>query len=101
MPDCSTSAGVESWARTTQGDTLSAPAGFSAATKTFGTEFEQRLASFCARALGPRALLWGPEHGLGARAARALCYSPAYTIMGGTAQILRNVLGERVLGLPR
>ena len=78
-----------------------APPGFSAATKTFGTEFEQRLASFCVRMLGPHALLWGASHGLGARAARALCYSPAYTIMGGTAQILRNVLGERVLGLPR
>ena len=78
-----------------------APAGFSAATKTFGTEFEQRLASFCAEVLGPHALLWGPDHGLGARAARAVCYAPAYTIMGGTAQILRNVLGERVLGLPR
>jgi alkylation response protein AidB-like acyl-CoA dehydrogenase len=78
-----------------------APAGFSAATKTFGTEFEQRLANFCARALGPHAQLWGEAHGLGARAARALCYAPAYTIMGGTTQILRNVLGERVLGLPR
>ncbi|HEX4818927.1 MAG TPA: acyl-CoA dehydrogenase family protein [Acidimicrobiales bacterium] len=78
-----------------------APKGFSAATKTFGTEFEQRLASFCARALGPNALLWGAAHGLGARAARALCYAPAYTIMGGTTQVLRNVLGERVLGLPR
>ena len=78
-----------------------APQGFSAATKTFGTEFEQRLASFCARMLGPYAQLWGAAHGLGARAARALCYAPAYTIMGGTTQVLRNVLGERVLGLPR
>lgn len=78
-----------------------APKGFSAATKTFGTEFEQRLASFCAQVLGPHAQLWGAAHGLGARAARALCYAPAYTIMGGTTQILRNVLGERVLGLPR
>ncbi|HEY2813795.1 MAG TPA: acyl-CoA dehydrogenase family protein [Acidimicrobiales bacterium] len=78
-----------------------APAGFSAATKTFGTEFEQRLANFAARVLGPHALLWGEENGLGARAARAVCYAPAYTIMGGTTQILRNVLGERFLGLPR
>lgn len=77
-----------------------APAGYSSATKTFGTEFEQRLASFCAHVLGPAATLWGPES-LGGRAARAVCYAPGYTIMGGTTQILRNVIGERVLGLAR
>ncbi len=71
-----------------------APAGFSAATKTFCTEFEQRVAAFCARVAGPDALLWG-------RVARNICYAPGYTIMGGTTQILRNILGERLLGLPR
>jgi alkylation response protein AidB-like acyl-CoA dehydrogenase len=76
-----------------------APRGFSAATKTFGTEFEIRVAGFCARVLGPGATL--ADEGLRRRAARNLCYAPGYTIMGGTTQILRNILGDRVLGLPR
>ncbi|MBK5222638.1 MAG: acyl-CoA dehydrogenase family protein [Acidimicrobiia bacterium] len=80
-----------------------APTGFSAATKTFCTELEQRVAEFCTRALGMRATLWsGPgTDPLAARTARNICYAPGYTIMGGTTQILRNILGERVLGLPR
>ena len=76
-----------------------APNQFSAATKTFCTELEQRVAGFCASTLGAHALL--AEPGLGARVSRNLCYATAYTIMGGTSQILRNILGERVLGLPR
>jgi len=71
-----------------------APAGFSAATKTWCTEFEQRVAEFCADVAGPAALEWN-------RVSRNICYSPAYTIMGGTTDILRNILAERVLGLPR
>jgi alkylation response protein AidB-like acyl-CoA dehydrogenase len=78
-----------------------APRGFSAATKVFCTEYEQRAADFCGRVAGPAALLWGTENGLGGRIARNICYAPGYTIMGGTSNILRNILGERVLGLPR
>jgi alkylation response protein AidB-like acyl-CoA dehydrogenase len=76
-----------------------APRSFSAATKTFCTEFEQRVADFCGRVLGPEAML--AEPGLAARVSRNLVYACAYTIMGGTTQILRNVIGDRVLGLPR
>jgi alkylation response protein AidB-like acyl-CoA dehydrogenase len=76
-----------------------APKAFSAATKTFCTEFEQRVADFCGQVLGPHATL--DEPGLPHRVARNICYAPGYTIMGGTTQILRNILGERVLGLPR
>ncbi len=76
-----------------------APKGFSAATKTFCTEHEQRVADFCARVVGPLAM--AGDTGLSARLQRNLAYAPAYTIMGGTTNILRNILGERVLGLPR
>ncbi len=68
--------------------------GFSAVTKTWCTEFEQRVADFCVSTAGADALRWN-------RASRNVCYAPAYTIMGGTTQILRNIIGERVLGLPR
>jgi alkylation response protein AidB-like acyl-CoA dehydrogenase len=76
-----------------------APRQFSAATKTFCTELEQRVAAFCGRVLGPSALL--ADAGVAQRVGRNICYAPAYTIMGGTTQILRNILGERTLGLPR
>jgi len=71
-----------------------APPGFSAATKTYCTEHQQRVAQFAAGVLGPAATLDSPH-------SRAFAYSPAYTIMGGTSNIMRNILGERVLGLPR
>jgi alkylation response protein AidB-like acyl-CoA dehydrogenase len=71
-----------------------APAGFSAATKCFCTEHEQRVAEFVARAFGAETTVWDDvTHGL--------MYTPGYTIMGGTSNVMRNILGERVLGLPR
>ena len=70
------------------------PADFSAGTKAFCTEHQQRVADFAARVLGPAAAA-------GDRAHRSICYAPAYTIQGGTSDIMRNILGERVLGLPR
>jgi alkylation response protein AidB-like acyl-CoA dehydrogenase len=71
-----------------------APAGFSAATKCFCTEHEMRVGDFVSRTLGPEATLWDDI-------TRGLCYAPGYTIMGGTSNVMRNILGERVLGLPR
>jgi len=71
-----------------------APAGFSAATKCFCTEHEQRVAEFIASTLGAEATLWDMT-------SRGVAYAPGYTIMGGTSNVMRNILGERVLGLPR
>lgn len=71
-----------------------APKGFSAATKCFCTEHEWRVGEFVARTYGAEATVWNDVvHGL--------LYAPGYTIMGGTSDIMRNILGERVLGLPR
>jgi len=71
-----------------------APAGFSAATKCFCTEHEWDVAQFVAETLGPEAMLWSDV-------TRGLSYAPGYTIMGGTSNVMRNILGERVLGLPK
>ena len=71
-----------------------APAGFSAATKCFCTEHEQDVAEFVARAYGAEATLWSDV-------TKGIVYAPGYTIMGGTSNVMRNILGERVLGLPR
>lgn len=68
--------------------------GFSAISKTFCTSHEQRVADFTWRVLGLDALLWTVV-------TRGLAYSPSYTIMGGTNEILRNIIGERILRLPR
>jgi alkylation response protein AidB-like acyl-CoA dehydrogenase len=71
-----------------------APAGFSAATKCFCTEHEWDVAEFVADVFGADAMLW-------TEVTRGLTYAPGYTIMGGTSNVMRNILGERVLGLPR
>jgi alkylation response protein AidB-like acyl-CoA dehydrogenase len=71
-----------------------APAGFSAATKCFCTEHEWEVAQFVAETLGPEATLWN-------EVTQGLTYAPGYTLMGGTSNVMRNILGERVLGLPR
>ena len=50
--------------------------------------------SSCTQVLGAEATLWDDV-------TRGLLYAPGYTIMGGTSNVMRNILGERVLGLPR
>jgi len=71
-----------------------APANFSAATKAFCTEHQTRVANFVSQVFAEDATLWDDV-------VKGLSYAPGYTIMGGTSDIMRNILGERVLGLPR
>jgi alkylation response protein AidB-like acyl-CoA dehydrogenase len=73
-----------------------------AVAKSFGTELEQRIAETVAGLFQMSALgLAGTARAaLGGRVARAQLYAPAYTIQGGTSNILRSIIAHRGLGLP-
>src|SRR6185295_18869768 len=66
------------------------------------TALEQRIAETVAGLFQMSALGWAgsPHAALGGRVARAVLYAPAYTIQGGTSNILRNIIAHRGLGLP-
>lgn len=71
--------------------------------KLAGSELYVRMAHFALELLGPYAqCALGEEVGIdsGYWARRALG-SRLYTIAGGTSEIMRNIVGERVLGLPK
>jgi alkylation response protein AidB-like acyl-CoA dehydrogenase len=51
--------------------------------------------------VGPAALAWDPSDDSGARWSQLVLNAPSASIGGGTNEIVRNVIAERVLGLPR
>jgi len=71
--------------------------------KLFWAGMSQRLHETAVAVLGPDALLAaGDEHAIDrGRWVRELLATRANSIMGGTNEIQRNVIGERLLGLPR
>lgn len=68
--------------------------------KCFCTSLEQRITDLVSRMLGPAGQLAGADAPFGGRSSRTLLYAPAYTIQGGTNDILRNIIAQRGLGLP-
>jgi alkylation response protein AidB-like acyl-CoA dehydrogenase len=67
-------------------------------TKLLGNELDQRLTEVAMRILGPDAAAidgdleyWGYE----------FLFTRAYTLGGGTSEMSRNAIAERILGLPR
>jgi hypothetical protein len=53
------------------------------------------------RILGAGATLVGPDAGSGGSIQEMTVFSPSPSIYGGSDQVQRNIIGERVLGLPK
>ena len=51
--------------------------------------------------LGPETMLMGEDAAHGGALQEMILFSPGPSIYGGTDQVQRNILGERVLGLPK
>ena len=66
--------------------------------KLLGAEFEQRVHEFGLDLAGPDGVI---TEGEAAVSARGVLHSRCLTIAGGTSEVQRNVIGERLLGLPR
>ncbi|MEO8604409.1 MAG: acyl-CoA dehydrogenase family protein [bacterium] len=71
--------------------------------KLFWSEVEQRLIEVACAILGPYATLWRDEPRAidGGSWARELLWTRAATIYAGTSEVQRNIIAQRVLGLPR
>ncbi len=67
------------------------------------TDMTQSLSEAGLAVVGDAAPLWGPAEGNqeGGRWQRQWLWSKASSIAGGTSEIQRTIIGERILGLPR
>lgn len=63
-------------------------------TKLAMTELDTRITAHAVDAAGADGMLDGPE-------TEPFLYSPGMRVAGGTSEIQRNLIGERLLGLPR
>ena len=74
------------------------PGSESSLRKLLGAEFEQRVHEFGLDLCGPDGAV---TEGEAAVSAHGVLHSKCLTIAGGTSEVQRNVIGERLLGLPR
>ncbi len=109
--------GLRSLSATLSGARDPGVAALGAGNKMFWSEMHQRAMELCLDIYGPAAMLvdtgpaggsWPASNRIGRRPTypvspmiSAFFFSRSETIWGGTSQIQRNIVGERVLGLPK
>ncbi|MER5628415.1 acyl-CoA dehydrogenase family protein [Streptosporangium sp. NPDC002544] len=69
--------------------------------KLAGTQLARHVADVAEEILGAAGQAWEPGDAVSRRWTTALLAAPGNSIAGGTPEIMKNILGERVLGLPK
>lgn len=79
------------------------PGSESSIMKLYGSELLQRICDLAMEVQGPASQLWNdPDYAeLELGWPKITTWSRAYSIFSGTSEIQRNIISERVLGLPR
>ncbi len=79
------------------------PSSQAALCKAFCTQYEQRLNDVATKILGPISLIKeGVEWSLiGGDVVNSYLWAPSYTLQGGSVEVLKNIVAQRGLGLPR
>lgn len=79
------------------------PTSQAAICKAFCTQYEQRVNDVAMKVLGPISLIkegveWAP---FDVDLAASYLWAPSYTLQGGSVEVLKNIIAQRGLGLPR
>ncbi len=94
---------LHNWRTLTQVRRHGKPGPESSLVKLFWSEMSQRLHDVAMEILGPRGQYWSgePRAAWNGRWLRSYQYYRAATIFAGTSEVQRNIIAQRVLGLPR
>ncbi len=77
------------------------PGSFPSVGKVAAGRLARQIAALAMEAGGPDVVAWDPAEADGGLWAYGELFAPALSIAGGTDNIQRNIIAERVLGLPR